>query len=337
MKYTVVLTADFPSIATEILSPYFDVVAHPTEHGRTEQDMITILAEADAAIVLLQDPITRNVLEANPNLRCVSNFAVGYNNIDVDAARELGVTVTNTPGVLTEATSDLTLALILAVTRRIVEGDDEVRTQQRCEWEPLKLLGASLQGKRLGIIGMGRIGSAVATRARAFGMDVVGLTRKDVILSREDGEGSPADARKSLESRGPSPSSRLRMTLDELLATSDIVSVHAPLTRETHHILNAATLARMKRGSYVINTARGALVDENALCDALESGHLRGAGLDVYEFEPEVNPRLLRMKNVVLLPHIGSATDEARNAMARIAATNVLLFLRGREPLHRVV
>ncbi len=305
MKFTVVLTAEFPAIATELLAPHFDVIAHPTEHGRSEEDLITILAEADAAITLLQDPVTRRVLEANPNLRCVSNFAVGYNNVDVDAARELGVVVTNTPGVLTEATADLTLALILAVTRRIVEGDHEIRTQRRCEWEPLKLLGASLQGKRLGIIGMGRIGSAVATRARAFGMEILGVRR-----------GEP---------------------LDELLATSDIVSIHAPLTRETHHILNATTLARMKPGSYVINTARGALVDENALCDALESAHLRGAGLDVYEFEPEVNPRLLGMKNVVILPHIGSATEEARNAMARIAATNVLLFLRGKEPLHRVV
>jgi glyoxylate reductase len=305
VKYTVVLTADFPSIATELLAPHFDVIAHPTEHGRSEEDMITILAEADAAITLLQDPITRNVLEANPNLRCVSNFAVGYNNIDVDAALELGVVVTNTPGVLTEATADLTFALILAVTRRIVEGDDEMRTLGRCEWEPLKLLGASLQSKRLGIIGMGRIGTAVATRARAFGMEVIGV---------RSGE-----------------------SLDELLATSDIVSVHAPLTRETHHLLDATTLAKMKRGAYVINTARGALVDEQALCDALESGHLRGAGLDVYEFEPEVNPRLLGMKNVVILPHIGSATEEARNAMARIAATNVLLFLRGKPPLHRVV
>ena len=304
MRYTVVLTADFPRIATDLLAPHFDVIAHPTEHGRTEDDLITILADADAAIVLLQDPITRRVMEANPNLRIVSNFAVGTNNIDVEAAGELGVTVTNTPGVLTEATADLTLALILAVTRRIVEGDEELRRLGRCEWEPLKLLGASLQGKRLGIIGMGRIGSAVATRARAFGMEILGVRRGD--------------------------------PLDELLATSDVVSLHAPLTRETHHLLNADTLARMKPGAYVINTSRGALIDEDALCDALERGHLRGAALDVYEHEPEVNPRLLAMKNVVLAPHIGSATEEARNAMARIAATNVLLFLRGQEPLHRV-
>ncbi len=305
MRYTVVLTADFPSITTELLAPHADVIAHPTEHGRTEDDLITLLAEADAAIVLLQDPITRRVLEATPNLRCVSNFAVGYNNIDIEAAREFGVTVTNTPGVLTEATADLTMALILSITRRIVEGDAEMRATGRCEWEPLKLLGASLQGKRLGIVGMGRIGSAVAVRARAFGLDVVGVRRGE--------------------------------SVDELLATSDIVSLHAPLSRETHHIIDAAALARMKPGSYLVNTSRGALVDEDALCDSLERGHLRGAALDVYEHEPSVNPRLLALRNVVIVPHIGSATEEARNAMARIAATNVLLFLRGAEPLHRLV
>ena len=305
MKYTVVLTAAFPSVARDLLAGEFDVIEYPTEHNRTEDDLITILAEADAAIVLLQDPITRRVLESNPNLRIVSNFAVGYNNIDVDAARELGIAVTNTPGVLTEATADLTMALILAVTRRIVEGDDEIRTLGRCEWEPLKLLGASLQNKRLGIIGMGRIGTAVATRARAFGMEILGVRR-----------GEP---------------------IDNLLATSDIVSIHAPLSRETRHMIDAAALAKMKPGAYLINTARGALVDENALCDALESGRLRGAALDVYELEPEVNPRLLRLKNVVIVPHIGSATEEARNAMARIAATNVLLFLRGQKPLASVI
>jgi glyoxylate reductase len=305
MRYTVVLTADFPKIARDLLAPHFDVIEHPTEHGRSEDDVSTILADADAAITLLSDPITRHVLESNPNLRIVSNLAVGYNNIDIDAARELGVTVTNTPGVLTEATADLTMALILAVMRRIVEADDEIRTTGRCEWEPLKLLGASLQGKILGILGMGRIGTAVATRARAFGMEIIGVRRGD--------------------------------SIDELLATSDVVSLHVPLSRETRHIIDANSLAKMKRGAYLINTSRGALVDENALCDALERGHLRGAGLDVYELEPEVSPRLLPMKNVVILPHIGSATEEARNAMARIAATNVLLFLQGREPLHRVV
>ncbi|HUP58943.1 MAG TPA: D-glycerate dehydrogenase [Thermoanaerobaculia bacterium] len=305
MKYTVVLTAAFPRVARDLLAPHFDVVEHPTEHDRSEEDMITILADADAAITLLSDPITRRVLESNPNLRIVSNFAAGYNNIDVEAARELGVAVTNTPGVLTEATADLTMALILAVTRRIVEGDAEVRASGRCEWEPLELLGASLQGKRLGIVGMGRIGTAVAGRARAFGMEIDGIRRGD--------------------------------SLDVLLASSDIVTLHVPLSRETHHLIDAAALAKMKPGSYLVNTSRGALVDEDALCDALESGHLRGAALDVYEHEPEVNPRLLALKNAVIVPHIGSATEEARNAMATLAAENVLRFLRGQEPLHRVI
>jgi glyoxylate reductase len=305
MKFTVVLTAKFPEIARDLLAAHFDVVEHPTENERTEDDMITLLADADAAITLLTDPITRRVLEENPNLRCVSNFAVGYNNVDIEAARELGVTVTNTPGVLTEATADLTMALLLAVTRRILEGAEEIRMRQRCDWDPLKLRGASLQGKRLGIIGMGRIGTAVATRARGFGMEILSAGRGD--------------------------------DLDELLRTSDIVSLHVPLSAATHHLIDAQALATMKRGSYLINTSRGALIDEAALCESLESGHLAGAALDVFEHEPSIHPRLLQMTNVVLVPHIGSATTEARDAMARIAATNVLLFLRGQAPLHRVV
>jgi len=300
VKPVVVLTAQYPAIVREILAGLCDFVEHPSENGRSEDDMITILSEADAAITLLSDPLTRNVLEANPGLHMIANYAVGYNNVDLEAARELGVIVTNTPGVLTEATADLTMGLILAVMRRIVEGDREVRTTGRCVWEPLHLLGSGLTGKRLGIIGMGRIGSAVATRAKAFGMEVIGVRRGE--------------------------------SFDELLATSDIVSIHAPLTSQTHHLMNAATLRAMKRGAFLINTARGPLVDETALCDALDDGHLAGAGLDVYEDEPSVSPRLIAMPNVVLLPHIGSATEETRNAMARIAATDVALFLRGLKP-----
>ncbi|HEX9160715.1 MAG TPA: D-glycerate dehydrogenase [Thermoanaerobaculia bacterium] len=307
MKHSVVLTAAFPRLARDILAGEFDVVEHPTEHQRSEEEMITILSEADAAITLLSDPLTRRVLASNPNLRMVANFAVGYNNVDVDAARELGIVVTNTPGVLTDATADLTMALILAITRRVVEGDREVRSTGRCEWEPLKLLGTSLQGKRLGIIGMGRIGSAVARRAVAFGMDVIHASRSS---------GTP---------------------LGELLESSDIVSLHTPLTEATRHIMNGQALSRMKHGAYLVNTSRGALVDEDALCDSLESGHLRGAALDVYEHEPIVNPRLLALSNVVIMPHIGSATEEARDAMAKSAATDVARFLRGQQPLNRVV
>jgi glyoxylate reductase len=300
VKPVVVLTAQYPAIVREILAGLCDLVEHPSEQGRSEDDMITILSEADAAITLLSDPLTRNVLEANPGLHMIANYAAGYNNVDIEAARELGVIVTNTPGVLTEATADLTMGLILAVMRRIVEGDREVRTTGRCVWEPLHLLGSGLTGKRLGIIGMGRIGGAVAARAQAFGMEVIGVRRGEA--------------------------------LDELLATSDVVSIHAPLTVQTHHLMNAATIRAMKRGAFLINTARGKLVDEAALCDALDDGYLAGAGLDVYEDEPSVSPRLLAMPNVVLAPHIGSATVETRNGMARIAANDVALFLRGLKP-----
>lgn len=306
MKPTVVLTAHFPRVARDLLSADFEIVEHPTEQSRTEDDMITILAEADGAITLLSDPLTRRVLASNPNLSIVANFAVGYNNIDVDAARELGIVVTNTPGVLTEATADLTMALMLAVMRRIREGEDEVRRTGRCEWDPLKLLGPSLQGKRLGIIGMGRIGSAVGTRAKAFGMEIVHHSR---------GAGIP---------------------LAELLGTSDVVSLHVPLSNATRHIIAREALARMKRGSYLVNTSRGALIDEEALCDALEEGHLRGAALDVFEHEPAVHPRLLARSDVVIVPHIGSATDEARNGMARIAATEIVRFFRREPPVHAV-
>jgi len=305
MKPVVVLTAKYPDVVREILSGLCEFVEHPSEQGRSEEEMITILSEADAAITLLSDPITRKVLAANHDLRMIANYAVGYNNIDVDAARELGITITNTPGVLTEATADLTMGLILAVMRRLVEGDREVRTTGQCVWEPLHLLGTTLTGKRLGIIGMGRIGTAVAQRARAFGMEVTGTHRGEPIY--------------------------------ELLATSDVVSLHTPLTNETRHLMNPETLWAMKRGAFLINTARGALIDEKALCDALDEGQLGGAGLDVYQDEPDVNPRLLAMPNVVLAPHIGSATEETRTAMARIAASDVAMFLRGQRPLHVIV
>jgi glyoxylate reductase len=315
MKSTIVLTAEFPPAAREILAGEFDVITHPTEHERTEDDVITLLSEADGAITLLSDPITRRVLEESPNLRVIANFAVGFNNIDLDAARELGVRVTNTPGVLTEATADLTMALLLALTRRVVEGDDEIRTLGRCEWEPLKLLGMSLQDKTLGIVGMGRIGEAVARRAAGFGLKVIYTTR----TQREVQSGATG------------------VPLERLLAESDIVSLHAPLSRETRHMIRTETLKLMKPGAYLVNTSRGALVDENALCDALDQRHLAGAALDVFEYEPVVNPRLLKMRNVVLAPHIGSATVEARTAMARIAATEIRRFFARLPPIHGVV
>ncbi|HEY0592203.1 MAG TPA: D-glycerate dehydrogenase, partial [Thermoanaerobaculia bacterium] len=279
---------------------------------------ITLVAEADGVITMVTDPITRRVLESNPNLRVVGNYGVGVNNVDLDAAREHGVVVTNTPESLTDATADLTIALLLAVARHLVPGDRMVRSGQFTGWDPLMLLGASLQQKRLGIVGMGRIGCGVARRALGFGMEVVYTAR-----------GRNEICEQALAVR--------RVELDELLATSDFVSIHAPLTPETRHMIDRDAFARMKYGAYLVNTARGPIVDEAALADALIDGRLAGAALDVYENEPAVEPRLLSLDNVVLLPHLGSATEEARDDMARTAAENVAAVLNGREPKCRVV
>jgi glyoxylate reductase len=314
MKHVVVATAELPPIAVRILGGEFDVIVHPAEGVRSEEEMIVLLAEADGAITLLGDPLTRRVLASNPNLRIVANYAVGYDNVDLVAARELGILVTNTPGVLTEATADLTLALLLALTRRIVEGDAEIRATGHCKWVPLHHLGGGIQGKRLGIVGMGRIGRAVATRARAFGLEVVYAARGEV----PEAEATP-------------------LPLEELLETSDVVSIHCPLTQETRHLIDAAALARMKKSAFLLNTSRGPIVDEAALRHALENGVIAGAGLDVYEHEPEVDPGLLQLANTVLLPHLGSATFETRTEMARLAATNVQFALRGMRPPNLVV
>jgi len=285
------------------------VVTHPSTGIRSERELADILADADGAITLVSDSITRAVLDSNPHLRVVANYAVGYNNIDLVAAKELGIVVTNTPDVLTSATADLTMALILASTRRLIAGDRMVRQGEFAGWHPLMLLGMSLEGKTLGIVGMGRIGFAVAKRALAFGMKVVYAGRSV----------HPQAAAHDIE----------RVELDHLVESADVISLHAPLTSDTRHLFDESRLRRMKRGSFLVNTARGPLVDEKALALLLESGHLRGAGLDVYEREPEVESRLLALESVVLLPHIGSATDEARNAMARLAASDVLAVLRG--------
>jgi len=310
MKHTVVITAELPAVATHILSQTCDVVTHVAAGPRTEEEMIHILSEADGAVTMLSDPLTRKVLASNPHLRIVANYAVGTNNIDLEAARELGIAVTNTPDVLTDATADLTMALILAVTRRLIEADGMVRRGEFSGWEPLMLLGTSLQGKQLGIVGMGRIGSAVSKRAIAFGMNIAYHARNRNEAAERDHEAR-------------------RLTLDELLENSDIVSLHAPLTSETRKMIGKEQLKLMKRTSYLINTARGPLVDEAALARALENGVMAGAGLDVYEREPAVDPRLLGLPNVVLLPHIGSATVETRTEMARMVAKDVVSFLQG--------
>ena len=276
------------------------------------------LATADAAVTLLTDRVDAAFLDASPRLRIVANVAVGYNNIDVAACRERGVVVTNTPGVLTDATADLAMALILMTTRRLGEGERLIRSGSAWQWGMFMMLGTGVQQRRLGIIGMGGIGTALARRARAFGMTIAYHNRSPI----------------SAEVAGELDAERL--DLDELLATSDIVSLNCPYSEATHHLIDGRALRMMRDDAVLINTARGPVVDEAALVNALREGFIGAAGLDVYENEPEVHPGLLTLDNVVLLPHLGSATVETRTAMAQLAARNVVEVLAGRAPLSAV-
>jgi glyoxylate reductase len=263
---------------------------------------------ADGVVTMLHDRVDDAFLDAaGEQLRVVANVAVGYDNIDVDAARSRGVTITNTPGVLTDATADLAIALLLAVTRRLGEGERLIRSRRPWAWSIDFMLGRGLRGKTLGIVGYGEIGRATAQRARAFGMEIV--------YTRRSAGGEPG-----------------RIELDELLERSHAVSLHCPLTPETHHLIDAAALARMREDAYLVNTARGPVVDEAALAAALRDGVIAGAALDVFEREPEVHPDLLELDNVVLVPHLGSATRETRTAMAELAGANVIAVLAGDDP-----
>jgi glyoxylate reductase len=267
---------------------------------------------AQALLCMLTDRVDGEVMDAGP-LRVVSNVAVGVDNIDLAAARARGVRVTNTPGVLTDATADLAMALLLAVARRVPEGDAMVRRGAFNGWGPMMMVGADLAGQTLGIVGPGRIGSAVAQRARAFDMEII------------------------ISARSEHPDVGPRVEIDELLRRSDFVSLHCPLTPATHHLLDARRLALMKPGAYLVNTARGPVVDEEALVQALRDGAIAGAALDVYEREPLVHPGLLELGNVVLAPHSGSATLRTRETMARMAASDLSSLLQGGDALHPVV
>jgi len=292
------------------------------EPAQLENLDITWLATADptprgdwvAIVPLLTRWVGGTELKNLPNLRIVANVAVGYNNVDLVAAEMRGVLVTNTPGVLTEATADLTWALILATARRLVEGVDLVRSGQWTGWHPEQLLGLELHGRTLGLFGAGRIGQAVGRRAPAFGLRVLYAARSAKPEFERD-------------------TGAMRVDTSRLLAESDIVSLHVPATPETKGIINAESLARMKGGAILINTSRGDLVREEALAAALARGHIGAAGLDVYTEEPTIHPRLLAAPRTVLLPHIGSATVETRRKMAGIALANVQAVLNGKAPL----
>ncbi len=310
----IAVTSSLPGDALSDLARRHTVLVREETDLLDQAALIRFIADADGVITLLADPVSEQVMAACPKLKVVANYAVGFNNIDLEAARRRGIWVTNTPDVLTDATADLTWALLLAMTRRLGEGEELLRSGGYAGWRPEMLLGLGLQGQTLGIVGFGRIGRAVAQRATGFGMQVL-LTDAQPALA-EDARYRP---------------------LDELLAASKVLSLHCPATPDTHHLLDERRLALLPRGAYLINTARGQLVDEAALVRALERGHLAGAGLDVYENEPEVHQGLLGRSDVVLLPHIGSATVAARTAMADLAVANLAAVLEGRQPPTPVV
>jgi len=313
---TVAVTSELPGGAVEMLERRHLVRLNSGPQITGEDELIEFIGDADAVLTLLANPVTDRVLAAVPQLKVVGNCAVGFDNIDLEAARRRGVWVTNTPDVLTEATADLTWALILAVTRRVGEAERFLRAGRFDGWALDMLLGSSLQGRQLGVVGYGRIGRAVARRALAFGMSVAAT----------DLEPCP----------DPDPPA-VFMPFEELLATSRVVTLHTPLNDGTRHLLDDARLRLMSPGAFLVNTARGPLVDEAALVRVLEEGRLGGAGLDVFEHEPSIHPGLLAREDVVLLPHIGSATVETRAAMAELAARNILAVLSGEEPPTPVV
>jgi glyoxylate reductase len=307
-----------PGDAIDRLRREHDVVVGEDRVGVRSDVFLREAASLDAIVSLFTDRIDGALLALAPRLRVVANFAVGYDNIDVAACRARQVVVTNTPGVLSEATADLAFGLLIAAARRIAEGDRLVRRGAFLGLTPSFLLGVPVHGATLGIIGLGRIGQAVARRARGFGMRVLYTGRRP----------APFDVERTLDATF--------LPLDDLLGQADFVSLHCPLTPETYHLVDAPRLARMKPGAVLVNTTRGGCVDEAALAEALVSGPLVAAGLDVYEREPDVHPELLGLDNVVLAPHIGSADRPTREAMARIAVDNVLAALGGRPALNPV-
>ena len=313
----VFLTFPFPEDWIGELRENVQVYMNPDKKRLSEEELIANFKERDGVITLLSDKITRRVIEKANKLKVISNYAVGYDNIDIEFAKERGIIVTNTPDVLTNATAELTISLILAVAKRIVEADRFTREGKFEGWQPTLLLGREVKDSYLGILGAGRIGIAVAKKAYSLGMNVIYYSRKE------------KDEMKALNAKF--------VSLDYLLKTSDFISLHLPLTKETYHIIGEKEFKAMKQNSIIINTGRGALIDEASLAEALLNNKIGGAGLDVYEFEPGVTTMLLKFQNVILTPHIGSATYRTRKMMAKIAVKNVLSVLNGKEPLYRVV
>ncbi|QTA93096.1 2-hydroxyacid dehydrogenase [Desulfonema magnum] len=312
MKKKVCITNQIPEIGIRLLKEKYHVEI--CQKGAVDETFLSQIRNCDAIVSLLSDKIDENIFSVAPKLKIVANYAVGYNNIDLNAAKKYKIMVTNTPGVLTHATAEIAFALMISLTRRIIEADKLTRAGHFTGWEPMLLLGDELNGKTMGIVGMGRIGQSMAIKCRAFGMNIIYHNRTPLDENTE----------KALEAA--------YCSFDELLQQSDVISLHTPSTRETFHLINEAAFKKMKTGVYLINTSRGEVIDEAALVSALRSGKVKGAGLDVYEFEPEITHELFSMENVILLPHIGSATTEARNKMSEMVARNVIAALEGKNP-----
>jgi glyoxylate reductase len=318
----VVVTRKLPDVVETRLRELFDARLNLDDQPLSKEELIEAVKTADVLVPTVTDRIDRAVLsQAGPQLKLIAQFGTGVDNIDLETARNRSILVTNTPGVLTEDTADMTMALILAVPRRLTEGAVMLKTgnSQWHGWSPTWMLGHRIYGKRLGIVGMGRIGQAVAKRARAFGLQVHYHNRRRVA----------AEVEKGLEAT-------YWDSLDQMLARMDIISINCPHTPATYHLLSARRLALMKPTAYIVNTARGEVIDENALARMIENGELGGAGLDVFEHEPAVNPKLLKSDNVVVLPHMGSATIEGRVDMGEKVIINIKTFLDGHAPPDRV-
>jgi Lactate dehydrogenase and related dehydrogenases len=315
MTGSVYITRGIPDEGIARLKECYETVEiNPGDRPLTYDELLEQAKGRDAILTMLSDRIDAQLLNEAENLKVIANYAVGFDNIDIGAATSHGIVVTNTPDVLTEATADMAWALLFAVARRIVEGDRVTRKGEFTGWSPLFLLGGDLVGKTLGIIGSGRIGTAMALRSRGWCMKVLYTSQKNNNVVLEE----------KLNAR--------RVELETLLKESDFISLHTPLTEETRHMIGRDEFAIMKRTAYLINTARGAVIDEAALVDALRNNRIAGAGLDVYEEEPKLKPGLASLDNVVLAPHLGSATVETRSRMSIMAVESIIMVLKGQKP-----
>ncbi len=320
-KPIVVVTRKLPDAIETRMMELFDVRLNLEDTPMSAADLAEAVKTADVLVPTVTDRIDAKILsQAAPNLRLIANYGAGVDHIDLASARQRGITITNTPDVLTEDTADMTMALLLAVPRRLTEGERSLRSGDWPGWSPTWMLGHRIYGKRLGIIGMGRIGQAVARRARGFGLSIHYHNRRQV----------PEAVENDLEAT-------YWESLDQMLARMDFVSVNCPHTPATYHLLSARRLKLLQDNAVIINTARGEIIDENALTRMLSNGEIAGAGLDVFEHEPAVNPKLVALDNVVLLPHMGSATHEGRNDMGEKVLINIKTFVDGHAPPDRVL